>query len=72
VTPVGTLLDVTVAHFSNRPAMDFLGRGWTYAALGALVARATRGLQDLGVGKGTMVDERGARIGWLVVRRWAG
>lgn len=55
VSPVGDLLDSTVARFGNRPAMEFLGRRWTYAALGALVARATRGLQDLGVGRGTMV-----------------
>jgi len=46
---------VTVARFGDRPALEFLGRRWTYAALGALVARATRGLQDLGVGRGTMV-----------------
>jgi len=55
VSPVGALLAVAVARFGNRPALEFLGRRWTYAALGALVARATRGLQDLGVGKGTMV-----------------
>ncbi len=55
VSPVGDLLAATIARFGDRPALEFLGRSWTYAALGALVARTTRGLQDLGVGRGTMV-----------------
>ena len=55
VSPVGDLLAATIARFGDRPALEFLGRRWTYAALGALIARATRGLQDLGVGRGTMV-----------------
>ncbi len=52
---VGDLLAASVARYGARPAMDFLGRRWTYAALGALVDRATRGLQDLGVAPGVMV-----------------
>ena len=44
-----------VAQWGGRPAMDFLGRRWTYAELGGLVERATRGLQDIGVGPGTRV-----------------
>ncbi len=55
VSPVGDLLTDAVARFGTRPALEFLGRRWSYAALGALVSRATRGLQDLGVGKGTMI-----------------
>ena len=39
----------------SRPAMDFLGRRWSYAQLGDLVDRATRGLQDMGVGPGSKV-----------------
>jgi long-chain acyl-CoA synthetase len=49
--PLGDTLDATVARFGHRPAMEFLGRRWNYAELGDLVARATRGLQDLGVKK---------------------
>ncbi len=52
---VGDLLQATVLRFGDRPAMDFLGRRWSYRQLGALVDRATRGLQDLGVGPGTAV-----------------
>ena len=49
------LLRDAVAQWGARPAMDFLGRRWTYAQLGALVDRATRGLQDLGVAPGSKV-----------------
>ena len=49
------LLDNAVARFPDRAAMDFLGRRWRYRELGRLVNRATRGLQDLGVGPGTAV-----------------
>ena len=53
---VGVLDDLlrgAMAQWSGRPAMDFLGRRWTYVQLGALVDRAARGLQDMGVGPGT-------------------
>ena len=49
------MLAATVARFGPRPAMEFLGRQWTYAELGRLVDRAARGLQDLGVGPGVQV-----------------
>ncbi|WP_116089879.1 long-chain-fatty-acid--CoA ligase [Sphingomonas crusticola] len=49
------LLDRAVAEHGDWPAIDFLGRGWTYAELGELVRRATRGLQDIGVRSGTRV-----------------
>ncbi len=49
------LLRAAVAEHGERPAMDFLGRRWSYAQLGRLVGRATRGLQDLGVGPGCKV-----------------
>jgi long-chain acyl-CoA synthetase len=55
VKPVGTLLDEAVARFGSAPAMDFLGRVWTYAQLGALVARAAAGFRQLGVRKGVRV-----------------
>ncbi len=52
---VPALLDAAVARFPGQPAIDFMGRRWTYAALGALVDRAASGLQRIGVVKGTRV-----------------
>ena len=52
---VPVLLSRSVARFPARPALSFMGRRWSYAALGAWVARAARGLQDLGVGPGDRV-----------------
>ena len=52
---VDALLDEAVANFGSRPAMDFLGRRWTYGELGDLVNRVARGFQDLGVRKGVKV-----------------
>lgn len=45
----------SVARFAERPAIDYLGRKYTYAEIGDLVRRAARGLQGLGVVKGTRV-----------------
>ena len=53
--PVPVLLERSVLRFPNRPAIAFMGRRWSYAALGAWVARAARGLQDLGVRRGDRV-----------------
>ena len=53
--PIPALLDDTVRSHGARPAISFLGRRWTYAQLDADVARATRGLQDIGVVQGTRV-----------------
>ena len=49
------LLDDAVARFGPRPALEFLGRSWTYAELGGLVDRAAAGLQQMGAGPGTKV-----------------
>ncbi len=49
------LLDKAVLRYGDWPALDFLGRRWTYAELVELVRRAARGLQDLGVRRGTRV-----------------
>ena len=49
------LLDHAVATWGDRVAIDFLGREYRYSALGALVEKAARGLQDLGVGPGDRV-----------------
>lgn len=49
------LLDHAVDAHGSWPAVDFMGRKWTYSEIGALAKRAARGLQDLGVTKGTRV-----------------
>lgn len=49
------LLDHAVACYPDRPAIDFLGRKWSYRELAVLVQRAARGLQDIGVAKGDRV-----------------
>ncbi len=50
-----SLFDESVARFAAKPAMDFMGRRWTYAELGEAVARAAEGFQRLGVVKDTRV-----------------
>ncbi|MFZ5706728.1 MAG: long-chain-fatty-acid--CoA ligase [Pseudomonadota bacterium] len=44
------LIDSAVRDHGERRAIDFLGRRWTYAEIGALVDRAAAGLQAMGVG----------------------
>ncbi len=53
--PVHRLLDDAARRFGDRPCLDFLGKGYTYAEVGALVRRAAKGFAALGVGKGTCV-----------------
>ena len=53
--PVSALLDRAAREHGGRPAVDFLGRRWRWAEIGALADRAAAGLQALGVGKGRMV-----------------
>ncbi|HEX7390325.1 MAG TPA: long-chain fatty acid--CoA ligase [Acidiphilium sp.] len=53
--PAGALLDDTASRFGARPAVDFLGRRWTWSEIAALADRAAAGLQKLGVGKGIKV-----------------
>jgi long-chain acyl-CoA synthetase len=50
-----SVFDAAVSRFAARPAMDFLGRRWTYAQLGDAVARAAEGLRRMGVEPGTRV-----------------
>ena len=54
-TPVQNLLDVTVAKYATKTATSFLGRTMTYGEIGRLADRAAKGLQSLGVKKGTKV-----------------
>lgn len=53
--PVPGLLDASVADYGARPALNFMGRKWTYAELGKLVHQVAAGLQAQGVGKGSKV-----------------
>ncbi|WP_049792561.1 long-chain-fatty-acid--CoA ligase [Polymorphum gilvum] len=48
-------LEDAVRSFPGRPAVDFLGKAWTYREIGELVNRTAAGLQGLGIGKGTKV-----------------
>ncbi len=52
---LGDMLDLSVQRFGSRNVLDFMGRTLTYAELGEQVDRAARGLQDMGVVKGTRV-----------------
>ena len=49
------MFEEAVSRFGGRPAIDFLGKKWSYHQLGDLVSRAARGLQALGVRKGDRV-----------------
>ncbi len=53
--PLFLALDRAVADYGRRPCLDFLGRSYSYAEVGELVARAAKGLQDIGVVKGTRI-----------------
>lgn len=53
--PLADLLDDTVLRFGDRPCTSFLGKAMSYLEIGALVNQAARGLQNLGVGRGTKV-----------------
>ena len=53
--PVADMLDRTVRLHGARPAFDFLDRKYNWAEIGGLVDHMAKGLQDLGVGKGTKV-----------------
>ena len=46
--PVQSLLDDAVARWPDRTAIDFMGRLISYRELGDRVARAAKGLQQLG------------------------
>ncbi len=53
--PAFAMLDDAIRQFGRRPAIDFLGRRWTYEQLGALTNRAAAGMQKLGVRQGVNV-----------------
>ncbi|MFN0219497.1 MAG: long-chain-fatty-acid--CoA ligase [Hyphomicrobium sp.] len=53
--PLPTLVEDAARQFPSNPALSFLGKTTTYAALAADVDRAAAGLQRAGVVKGTKV-----------------
>lgn len=53
--PLDQQFDEAAAKWPRKVLCDFFGRHTTYARMAELVARAARGLQDIGVGKGTHV-----------------
>lgn len=57
ISPVSMpdLLDEAATRFGGSVALSFGERRWTYAEMQTLVARAARGLQELGVGHGDRV-----------------
>ncbi len=55
VAPVTAILDNAVEAWPDNTCLEFLGKRYSYAEVGELVARAAKGFQALGVGKGVRV-----------------
>lgn len=53
--PLYSLLDASVEKYPDHVALSFFGKHITYKQLGHLVEHAARGLQDIGVKKGTKI-----------------
>jgi long-chain acyl-CoA synthetase len=53
--PLSDLLDRATARFPDHPMLDFLGKVYSYRQVSELVARAAKGLQQLGVKPGDRV-----------------
>lgn len=52
---IPALLETSIAAYGAHPALNFMGRRWSYSQLGQLVDAAAAGLQRLGVCKGSKV-----------------
>lgn len=55
IAPLYSILDNAVEKYGANVALDFLGKLYTYHQVGDMVARAAKGLQNLGVQKGDRV-----------------
>lgn len=55
IRPVTDILDSAAADFPDKPCLEFMGKRYDYKTVAALVNRAAKGLQDLGVGPGDSV-----------------
>lgn len=53
--PFQSLLDDAAIHHADRPCIDFLDRQMSYRDVDGMVTKIAKGLQDLGVQKGTKV-----------------
>ncbi len=53
--PLFSILDDAIAAYPDRPCLSFLGKGYSYREVGELVAKAAKGFQEIGVGKGVKV-----------------
>lgn len=53
--PLTEVFDKSVKLFPNRPCTEFLGKHLTYREVAELTNRLTKGLQQLGIRKGTRV-----------------
>ncbi|MGK9236994.1 long-chain fatty acid--CoA ligase [Inquilinus limosus] len=53
--PLYAILDDAVAKFGDRPCATFMDKTLSYGQIGDLVARAAKGFQAAGVGKGSRV-----------------
>ena len=53
--PLYKLLEDTAKKIPDNPCIDFMGKIYTYREIQELVYKAAKGLQDLGVKKGTKV-----------------
>ncbi|MFQ6018719.1 MAG: long-chain fatty acid--CoA ligase [Kiloniellaceae bacterium] len=53
--PLCAVLDEAVTRWPDKPCLAFLGKRYSYAEVGELVARAAKGLQEIGVEKGVRV-----------------
>ena len=54
-TPMHQLFEDAATRYADRPCLDFMGLRYSYAEVLALVNRAARGFQDMGVGPGIRV-----------------
>ncbi len=55
VCPVAEMLDKTAKNFPDAPAFDFLGAKQTWSEINDQTLKFAKGLQDIGVKKGTKV-----------------
>jgi long-chain acyl-CoA synthetase len=53
--PLFHIIDQAAEKYADKTAIDFQGRGWTYAELHRMVCRVAEGLQKFGVTRGTKV-----------------
>tara|TARA_B100000686_G_C16805686_1_gene990114 strand:- start:11448 stop:13172 length:1725 start_codon:yes stop_codon:yes gene_type:complete len=65
------LFEKSISEWAKNPAIDFLGRSLTYEELGLMVKQATKGLQSLGVKKGSRVAIMLPNCPAYVVLYWA-